>query len=131
MKSWELGKFLWKYHYKYLKYKLIAGPQSCPSNFPFAYLNGQYCCKSNQERPNGGNTAEKESGTCDGLGFSKESTCCLDNAYQKCPAPGGCDNYQGTYVVEHFSKAYKTLKCFLKSMKSWKLGNFLWKFPYK
>ena len=48
----------------------------CPVNFAFAYLDGKYCCKTNQEHVNGGSSSEKASGTCDGKGFSRKSTCC-------------------------------------------------------
>ena len=58
---------------------------TCTKDYPFAYLNGKYCCKTNQELVNGGNSKEVASGTCDGIGFSIESTCCKDNKYLKCP----------------------------------------------
>ena len=48
---------------------------TCTKDYPFAYRNGKYCCQTNQ-------TA---SGTCDGRGFSIESTCCKDHKYLKCP----------------------------------------------
>ena len=41
----------------------------------------------------GSSPSEKASGTCDGIGFSRESTCCKDHAYQKCPFGNGCVNY--------------------------------------
>merc|ERR1712008_167627 len=58
---------------------------TCTKDHPFAYLNGQYCCETNQEKINGGTSNEVASGTCDGIGFSIESTCCKDNKYLKCP----------------------------------------------
>ena len=42
---------------------------------------------------NGGSSSEKASGTCDGIGFSRESTCCKDHGYQKCPYPNGCFDF--------------------------------------
>merc|ERR1712129_632567 len=58
---------------------------TCTKDHPFAYLNGQYCCETNQEKVNGGTSNEVASGTCDGIGFSIESTCCKYNKYLKCP----------------------------------------------
>ena len=66
----------------------------CTKDHPFAYLNGQYCCKTNQELVNGGTLNEVASGTCDGIGFSIESTCCKDNKYLKCPYTQ-CKDYAG------------------------------------
>ena len=69
---------------------------TCAAEYPFAYLNGDYCCKTNQELWYGGNPAEIASGTCDGTGFSKESTCCNGHDYQKCPHPTGCYDFNET-----------------------------------
>ena len=75
----------------------IIGKKPCTKDYPFAYLNGKYCCKYNQEKVNGGMnlnlskieqyriSIEVDSGTCDGIGFSIESTCCKDDKYLKCP----------------------------------------------
>ena len=61
-------------------------------DYPFAYLSGRYCCRSNQERKNGGTQHEIKSGTCDGIKFNRESTCCgLDN--KACPHKQGCFDY--------------------------------------
>merc|ERR1712157_164636 len=67
---------------------------SCPSDFPFAYQNGSYCCKYDKEHADGGNAEEKQSGTCDGIEFSKNSTCCHEHDFKKCPASEKCDDYQ-------------------------------------
>ena len=71
---------------------------SCPSDFPFAYQNGSYCCKYNKEHADGGNADEKKSGTCDGIQFSKNSTCCHEHDFKKCPASEKCDDYQGNFA---------------------------------
>ena len=42
---------------------------------------------------NGGSSSEKASGKCDGIGFSRESTCCKDHGYQKCPYTNGCFDF--------------------------------------
>ena len=70
----------------------------CTKDHPYAYLNGQYCCETNQELVNGGNSDEVASGTCDGIGFSIESTCCYDKKYVKCPDTT-CKDYAGK---DHF-----------------------------
>ena len=76
-------------------YNSYADKFYCSPDYPFAYYNGDYCCKYNQEKPGGGYTSQIESGVCDGIGFSRESTCCKDNAYQPCINSKGCFNYQG------------------------------------
>merc|ERR1712166_609003 len=62
-----------------------SGATTCTKEYPFAYLNGKYCCETDQERVNGGTSNEVASGTCDGIGFSIESTCCKNSKYLKCP----------------------------------------------
>ena len=59
--------------------------KTCTKDYPFAYLNGQFCCETNQELVNGGSLNEVASGTCDGIGFSIETTCCKDRKWIKCP----------------------------------------------
>ena len=80
--------------------------KKCPVNFAFAYLDGKYCCKTNQEHVNGGSTSEKASGTCDGKGFSRKSTCCKGNQYEKCSHPEGCyDSRCAKHVANSFTSA--------------------------
>ena len=81
--------------------------QYCPQDHPFAYKNGKYCCRTNQELENGGSQSEITSGTCDGEGFSRESSCCKDHRNIKCPLPNACyDNDQGriSYYLHDFFK---------------------------
>ena len=64
----------------------------CPHDHPFAYLNGGYCCKTKEERPvSGGITPQNEidDGTCDGVDFNRQSTCCKSE-YSPCPHGSGC-----------------------------------------
>jgi len=77
---------------------------SCPSDFPFAYQNGSYCCKYDKEHADGGNAEEKQSGTCDGIQFSKNSTCCHEHDYTKCPASEKCDDYQADPTIASTKK---------------------------
>ena len=65
----------------------------CPMDYPYAYLNGKQCCRSNQELVNGGLYSEKKSGTCDGINFNRESTCCKDHDNQACQHNEGCFDY--------------------------------------
>ena len=76
-----------KYSYakKLLHYHSFLADNECTKDYPFAYLNGQYCCETNKELVSGGSSNEIASGTCDGIGFNIESTCCKDNKYLKCP----------------------------------------------
>ena len=39
---------------------------------------------------NGGTPSEVTFGTCDGVGFSRESTCCKDHDNIVCPVPDAC-----------------------------------------
>ena len=73
----------------------------CTKDHPFAYHNGQYCCETNQEKVNGGTSNEVASGTCDGIGFSIESTCCKSHKYLKCP--------HAQCVTRHEGKGYENL----------------------
>ena len=73
----------------------LFSEKNCTVDYPFAYLNGDYCCKTNQELWYGGNPEEVASGTCDGTGFSKESTCCKGHDYLKCPNLEGCEDFNG------------------------------------
>ena len=64
----------------------------CPTDHPFAYLNGGYCCKTREERPvNVGITPQNQidDGTCDGLDFNSQSVCCRDGN-TPCPYARGC-----------------------------------------
>ena len=73
---------------------ILFSEGTCTEEYPFAYLNGQYCCETNQELVNGGTLNEVASGTCDGEEFSIESTCCMDHQYLKCPYTQ-CEDYTG------------------------------------
>ena len=79
----------------------------CPTEHPFSYLNGGYCCKTREERPiKLGITPQNEidDGTCDGLDFNRQSVCCRDEANTPCPHASGCfDNSDGKYLI-HLKK---------------------------
>jgi len=64
----------------------------CYESHPYAYFDGKYCCKTNQEYENGGSQSEKDSGTCDGKYFNRQSTCCNKHEFVKCPHKHGCIN---------------------------------------
>ena len=52
----------------------------CPSSHPFAYLNGDYCCKTNKEK------VHRPSGSkCDGSSISIDSICCAGDDHVRCP----------------------------------------------
>ena len=73
----------------------VGEDQYCPIDFPFAYLNGNYCCSTNEEQPGGGLQSEIESGSCDGIGFGRDSRCCKDQV-KACPHLEGCYNNPGS-----------------------------------
>ena len=86
------------YHSTSLQFQFSE--KTCTLDYPFAYRDGEYCCKTNRELVNGGNSNEIASGACDGIGFSKESTCCKDHEYLLCPHSEGCyDNGSGMYCM--------------------------------
>ena len=76
--------FAWKIIHMQNNNYYCFSEDRCTKDYPFAYRNGEYCCETNQEKVNGGTSNEVASGTCDGIGFSIESTCCKDK-YMKCP----------------------------------------------
>ena len=87
---------------------ILFSEGTCTEEYPFAYLNGQYCCETNQELVNGGTLNEVASGTCDGEEFSIESTCCMDHQYLKCPYTQ-CEDYTGK-DYEKFGTVLKMLQ---------------------
>jgi len=67
----------------------VATNSMCTAKYPFAYLNGKYCCAHGTEKfytPAGA--------TCDGGAISIGSTCCKDNAYAACAGGKVCGNYK-------------------------------------
>ena len=62
----------------------------CPDSYPFAYLNGDYCCQSGYEK----NDPSKDGELCDGSKIQIDSKCCLGNQYNRCESPP-CENNQG------------------------------------
>ena len=74
--------------------------QFCPPNFPFAYKDGKYCCRTDEELENGGSPSEVTSGTCDGVGFNRNSSCCKDHQNILCPLPNSCyDNDKSIFSI--------------------------------
>ena len=61
-------------------------------DYPYAFKNGDYCCATNEEKPQGGSQSEIVSGTCDGVGFDITSTCCKNKNDIKCPGDSCIDN---------------------------------------
>ena len=57
----------------------------CPSKYPYAYHNGEYCCATNKETLN--STLGYD---CDGRIIDKDSLCCEDDKYVPCPNNGIC-----------------------------------------
>ena len=83
----------------------------CPTDHPFSYDNGNNCCKTKEERLIETETtpwwpqSQIEDGTCDGLDFNRQSTCCRDEAYTPCPRASGCfDNSGGKCLIHLKSK---------------------------
>ena len=60
--------------------------------YPYAFKNGDKCCKTNEENPRGGSPSEIASGTCDGSDFNIKSTCCIYYDEIKCPGDSCIDN---------------------------------------
>ena len=79
------------------KFQFFIG--GCPTSHPYAYLNGDYCCQTNEELTNGGTQSEKDSGTCDGINFNEQSTCCKNHGFIPCPSANGCSTGTLTTVA--------------------------------
>ena len=62
----------------------------CPDSYPFAYLDGDYCCQSGYEK----NDPAKDGDLCDGSKIQIDSKCCLGNKYYRCNSPP-CESYPG------------------------------------
>ena len=62
----------------------------CPDTYPFAYLDGDYCCQSGYEK----NDPAKDGDLCDGSKIQIDSKCCFGNKYNRCNSPP-CENYPG------------------------------------
>ena len=75
-------------------------------DYPFAYMNGLQCCRSNQELPGGGLHSEIQSGTCDGINFNRESTCCKDYDNKPCPHIQGCFDYNEDSNESNHSRCF-------------------------
>ena len=94
IRLWELalsqGSFPLRvaFHDK-LSFVLFTGSSTqCPPSHKWAFLNGRYCCKYNEEKVN-----VTEGSRCDGGEISLTSSCCKEDAYTKCThANGGCVN---------------------------------------
>ena len=71
---------------------IISDPR-CPKDYPFAYKYGKQCCKTNQELTNSGIQQWIDSGSCDGIGFSRKSMCCKDYNRVPCPQIKDCFNH--------------------------------------
>ena len=95
-----------RYTYKDFFISLVIA--QCPLDHPFAYNNGDNCCKTNEERPiELGITPQNEidDGTCDGVDFNRQSKCCK-YTNTPCPDGSGCfDNYGKT------NNSYIHLRC--------------------
>jgi len=70
------------------RYTCQGASNKCPQSHPWAYLNGDYCCKYDMEK-----VYPPEGTTCDGSRIALNSTCCKDDAHAKCPHRDGCVNY--------------------------------------
>ena len=68
----------------------------CPFDHPYAYQNGQYCCKTAREK----NQASGRVQSCDGGPISLSSTCCMNDQYTSCPYGNSCKNYDGRSTVK-------------------------------
>ena len=54
----------------------------CPPSRPYAYRDGDHCCKTKEEKT--------PVTTCDGLDFNISSTCCQNADNEACPVDSGC-----------------------------------------
>ena len=70
---------------------MIFSDSSCPSSHKYAYLNGEYCCRTNKEKIGSENGTDGD--LCDGSEIDIDSRCCENNDYVKC-ADEKCINHK-------------------------------------
>ena len=58
----------------------------CPDSHPYAYYNGQHCCKAGIEKTNAAQGTK-----CDGSPIQLDSLCCLNDEHTPCPGES-CTN---------------------------------------
>ena len=90
-----------KLTFSQLKYSLLQSKfylaGSCPSSHKYAYLNGEFCCRTNKEK-----IGSKDGYLCDGSEIGIESRCCENDDYSKC-AHNRCHNHEsGTHTFQCF-----------------------------
>ena len=75
----------------------------CPKEFPYAFMGGDYCCKTAKE-----NTfiemdidTIKDISRCNGGPISLSSVCCESNNFKKCPSDGKCKSSQGKIKLQY------------------------------
>ena len=71
----------------------FSSVDKCSDTYPYAFMWGEYCCKSESEKSTQNNLPE-----CDGGHISIDSICCKDDQYEKCPHIGGCKNNRGKHI---------------------------------
>ena len=59
---------------------MIFSDLSCPSSHKYAYLNGEYCCRTNKEKID----VATDGDLCDGSEIGIDSRCCENGDYTKC-----------------------------------------------
>lgn len=68
----------------------------CPLTYPYAFLNGDWCCKTNEENTIG----QFDGKQCNGSSISWYSRCCNNDAAVACPHKGRqCINADGEKIV--------------------------------
>lgn len=63
---------------------------ACPTSHPYAYLHGDYCCRTNREKYN-----KKDGAGCDYSLLSPSSKCCAGDQFVKCRSTP-CKNGQAS-----------------------------------
>ena len=59
----------------------------CDLWYPYAYFNGDFCCKFPNEKANYDNRVPNTDANCDGSSLALTSECCVGDQYQKCASP--------------------------------------------
>ena len=70
--------------------KIIPSSGKCPASHPYVYNDGEHCCKVNREK-----IYQSQGQQCDGSKIQRDSKCCEDNKYIKCPSGNNCENFEG------------------------------------
>ena len=73
------------YTYDIVTYYLLE--YYCAEEYPYPYLNGNWCCKTKKEK-----VYSPHGSLCDGSELGYDSKCCVKDNHTPCPDSQVCEN---------------------------------------